>query len=136
MTRYSPEQLLPHRSPALLIDRILECSAEQVKTSVTFPENGSPLLLVEASAQSVAALLGGAEAASGKPAAEGYLVGVKDFAWQGAFRPGEVIITVRQERSLAPFYIFHAAVAQDGLAVAEGYLTLFKKEDVNHAAAI
>jgi predicted hotdog family 3-hydroxylacyl-ACP dehydratase len=136
MKAFTPEQLLPHRPPALLLTGILERTPEQVVARMVWPEGESPLILIEAAAQTVASLLGGTEAEQGRPPVEGYLVGVRDFRWEAPLTPGDVLVKVRQDRALAPFYIFEAILEQAGIRVAMGSLTLYKKEDVNHASSV
>ena len=86
------EQLIPHRLPIRIIDRLLSFDGLQgVVESVIQPdsifvkEDGSieQVAMVELIAQSFAAVKGYGDLLDEKPVGKGFLVGVKQFAFQG-----------------------------------------------------
>ncbi|MBI4764467.1 MAG: 3-hydroxyacyl-ACP dehydratase [Deltaproteobacteria bacterium] len=95
------EQLIPHRAPMRLIDRLLSYDGLQGVVEATFPsdslylqDDGSvePAALVELIAQSFAAVKGYADLQEGTTASRGYLVGVKRFTFQGKAYGGDRLL--------------------------------------------
>lgn len=128
--------LLPHRPPMLLIDRLAAgepaaATATAVKTFRlgSYGTDGGTVLepaLIECLAQTMAAMKGRQARAEGRAPAFGMLVGVSDFVFHRPARcESELTLTVAVRASLPPFVLAAGQVRQDGELVAEGSLKFF-----------
>ena len=109
-------ELLPHRPPMLLVDRLLEDDAEMVRVEVTVRPDGlfvtgegMPAWVgIELMAQTVASWAGLRAHESGEPVRLGFLLGTRKYECTLAHFPlgGRLEIEARQE-----------LVAENGLAV-------------------
>ena len=89
MTIYTPEQLLPHRAPMLLLDEMLDCCVERASSRVTINDESSfcdPALGgvpawvgVEYMAQTIGAWAGAQRLAHGKSIVVGFLLGARRY---------------------------------------------------------
>ncbi len=140
----SPEKLLPHRAPFLLVDRILaldpgisaraelSVSGDEFWCAGHFP--GYPVmpgvLLVEAMAQVAAIAAGGIGGANTAKFALPLLAGVKSARFVAQARPGMVLtIEARIGRSWGNFgTAAGTVVAENGSRVAECEITFALKE--------
>lgn len=116
-----PADLLPHRPPALAIDRVLSRSADEADAlRVATEEDRWEGALIEGLAQT-AALLVRADARAAPP----LFVGLRDFVVRRRPRPGEVLrFSVRLERAALPLVRVHGVAAgDDPLPLAEGALS-------------
>ncbi len=92
------EELIPHRLPMRLVDRLLEIDGKNgvVEASVAFDcplvdADGTleDIALVELIAQSYAALKGYLDQQENKPVRQGFLVGIKELAKLETVKAGE-----------------------------------------------
>jgi 3-hydroxymyristoyl/3-hydroxydecanoyl-(acyl carrier protein) dehydratase len=122
-----PGDGLPHAYPFRFVDRVLrpadpDFSQGQVSVRVSAnaraamgPEWHSPLLFVEAIAQS-ALLLGGGDAESGR---QGYLAGIDNFTFTRAPEAGESLeVQVVLKGRFGPAVKFEGEVRSGGEAIA------------------
>jgi 3-hydroxyacyl-[acyl-carrier-protein] dehydratase len=122
--------LIPHRPPWLLVDRVVDDGADGVRCEKRLSkgdplldlDGGLPeLLLVEALAQAAACLNARTHGAH-----RGLLVAVRGFAFHGRARAGETVaLEVRQIAALGALRRCEcrARVVDDGRLVAQGELT-------------
>jgi len=103
-------ELVPHRPPMLLIDRIVVRDREADTGAVVarLPEEGAflsadgrilPEYFVEVAAQSMAAVNGYDALCDGEAHGGGYLVGVDEFRWV-AEMVGGGMVTIRVDRQM------------------------------------
>jgi predicted hotdog family 3-hydroxylacyl-ACP dehydratase len=119
------EQLIPHRPPLCLIDHLLAYDGVQgvvestlLPGSICLREDGSleQAALVELVAQSFAAVKGYGDLQEGKTFPKGFLVGVKQFTFQGtALANDRLLITITRTGET------------DEFALAEGRVTCGEK---------
>ncbi len=128
--------LIPHRPPFLLVDRVVETTAEQGITEKYLTINDPSLregifpdvLVVEALAQSCACMVAAHQkltAASHR----GMLVQISDFKFHERARAGETLrMVVRRGGSLGALHRFSVEAKVEDRAIAAGQLT-FVVED-------
>jgi 3-hydroxyacyl-[acyl-carrier-protein] dehydratase len=100
------DQLVPHRQPLLVIDRLTEFGGERDVVESTIPrdtiftrDDGSiePLVLVEAIAQAFAVVKGYEDLSGGEPVRKGFLVEVKACTFYGTAYGGDTLrITINR----------------------------------------
>jgi len=118
-----PGAYLPHRSPFLVLDRILALEpgvSALARQRVTCGAPGfSPFLLIEAIAQ-----LGGIAAAR-EDSGGGILAAIDRAEFQGAPVAGDTLtIAVRIVKSFGPLHLVEGEVSADGKIVATARVTL------------
>jgi 3-hydroxyacyl-[acyl-carrier-protein] dehydratase len=118
-----PGAYLPHRSPFLVLDRILALEpgvSALARQRVTCGAPGySPFLLIEAIAQ-----LGGIAAAR-EDSGGGILAAIDRAEFQGAPMAGDTLtIAVRIVKSFGPLHLVEGEVSADGKIVATARVTL------------
>jgi 3-hydroxyacyl-[acyl-carrier-protein] dehydratase len=116
------EQLIPHRPPLRLIDRLLAYDGLQgvvestlLPGSICLQDDGSieQAALVELVAQSFAAVKGYADSQKGQPGGRGFLVGVKQFTFQGQAHGNErLLITVTMSGKTDEFALAEGRVTR------------------------
>ncbi len=121
-------QMLPHRYPFLLIDRVLECEAFNSITAVKnvtinepffqghFPENPvmPGVLILEAMAQATGVLAFYSHKSRKKNNAVYYLVGIDKARFKRPVAPGDqLIMRARLTRQLRGIYRFEATAHVD-----------------------
>lgn len=125
------DKLIPHRPPMRMIDALVSCgpdSAVGVRTSAAdgYAATGNRVeepALIEALAQTVAALHGAQPGAENAPPARGVLVGISDFEFPRPAAVGrELRLEVHIEKRLGPLCLVSAYALQDGVVVAQGLL--------------
>jgi 3-hydroxyacyl-[acyl-carrier-protein] dehydratase len=127
---FDPIPRLPHATPFLLLDRVLEVG-ERTGVFVKLVTAADPCVgrdgrlpaafVIEALAQGGGALLG---AQSGAPAG-GYLAAVDDFRMLGEVRVGdEMRVEVEIVRNFRGAILFRGRALVDGTVRAEGRITL------------
>jgi 3-hydroxyacyl-[acyl-carrier-protein] dehydratase len=132
-------QLLPHRPPVLLVDRLLESDQRHAVAEKVFGAEGFGVwsgrvlgsALMEGLAQTTAALFGAAAGASGaSPGQSGMLVGLTDFRFPDMAAAGKrVEYHVEILRTLGPFCFVAGRAECDGRVVAQGELRVVRMED-------
>jgi len=137
-------QLLPHRFPFLLIDRVLSWEAGKRLTAlknVTFNEPffqghfpGHPVmpgvLVIEALAQASGALVQLSAKDDPNQPALFYLVKIDNARFSRIVVPGDqLILEVEQKRTLKRMGLFHGQAKVDGEVVAEADLLCAERRD-------
>ena len=127
----NPVPQLPHASPFLLLDRVLDVGEKSgvflKLVSAADPCVGADgrlaaAFVLEVLAQSAGALLNALELAEATP---GYLAGVDDFQLHREVRVGDAIhVEVELHRVMGSAARFRARALVDGTVVAEGRVTL------------
>lgn len=128
--------LIPHRGPAVLLDRIVEHDDSSTKCwafihpSMQYVREGraDSALALELMAQAVAVHVGlGRRWSTGAPRA-GYVVGVPRMEFFGGdYQVGEQLeVSVQIDFHEGPVGRFHGRVSSDGRTRAEGSLTVFE----------
>jgi 3-hydroxyacyl-[acyl-carrier-protein] dehydratase len=118
-----PGAYLPHRSPFLVLDRILSLepgvSADALQRVSCGAPGYSPFLLVEAIAQ-----LGGI-AAGREEGGGGILAAIDRAEFQETPKPGDTLtISVHVVKSFGPLHLVEGEVSSDGKIVATATVTL------------
>ncbi len=129
-------RVVPHKSPMLLIDRLLELREREsisemtVRQDMVFvSENGK---LDEASypeiiSQALAAMEGFREVGSRNPQQEGYLLGIKKFEILGSARVGDILrITIYKVAKLGDFGIIRGEIKKENTLIARGELKVWR----------
>lgn len=130
----SIEQLLPHRGPAILLDRVLDVNAEgcrvaaRVDSEIRYLDARGELpawVGLELMAQAASAFSGWRNTLSGRPVRVGYLLGTRSFdAAEPAFSVGtelEVEVKVIFLDESGPS-AFRCELRRDGIRVAHATL--------------
>jgi predicted hotdog family 3-hydroxylacyl-ACP dehydratase len=131
--------LVPHEPPMRLVERLEHVDGETAVVSACLPPdcllagpNGTldPVLYPELVAQAYAAFKGYQLAASGAPAREGYLVGIRKLTVTAPVRCGELLhIAVATVGALDGFAVVDGTVSCNGTTVASARLKLYVPED-------
>lgn len=124
------EQLIPHRLPLRLVDRLLDYDGLQGVVESTFlpgsiclRDDGSieQPAMVELIAQSFAAVKGFADHQEGKRVDKGYLVGVRQFVFQGtAYANERLLIYITKTGETDEFAMAEGRVTRDQEVLAFG----------------
>lgn len=128
-------ELLPHRPPLQLIDRLLASDGSAAVAETTLrPEHvfaGSdgvldPVALVEMFAQAYAAMQGYNDLHLGLPVKEGFLVGIRRIRVEGTARVGERLeVMVRTIGAIDGFAVAEGEVRRGSTVLAAGSLKLW-----------
>jgi len=129
------EQLIPHKPPMRLIDRLLSFDGDQGVVESIFPPGSIALrddgsieqaAMVELLAQSFAAVKGFADGQEGKPAGRGFLVGVKRFNFQGtAYANDRLLIYIAKTGETDEFSLAEGRVTRGEDILAFGNLMVW-----------
>ena len=139
MTRYPPlEDLLPHRAPMILLDRVEDDAEESITCAVTlsdestFVENGSvpAVVATEYMAQCVATFAGLKAFRQGGDVRVGYVIGARLIELAvDAFHVGEkLVVEVHRVWGDDALGTFDCTVDSDGRRVASATLTVYQGE--------
>ena len=137
-SQYRLEDVLPHRPPMMLIDRIVECDTNDgtiTVEAVIREEWTDSVSAIELMAQSAAALAGAADIASGHKgkAKPGFLLGTRKMElFLPAFKAGE-ICTVKARRIFndAETASFECSVERsNGTTAATATLNAYRPPDI------
>lgn len=136
------QEIIPHRYPFLLVDRIVEIEDNErivgIK-AVTINEPyfqghfpGRPVmpgvLITEAMAQT-AAILARVSTDGVHPDKYVFLVGANDFKWKRQVLPGDTLrIEMKSVKKRRPLWIMQGTVTVDGRLVASGTITAAEAE--------
>ncbi|HZS39569.1 MAG TPA: hypothetical protein VFF06_22210 [Polyangia bacterium] len=121
------EDLIPHRRPWQLVDRVVELGRDRVRAEKRLAANDPlldggrlpELLVVEALAQAAACLRGEREGAR-----LGYLVAASGFEFAEAARAGDTLsLSAVEIAQLGALHRFSGEATVDGRLVARGELT-------------
>ncbi len=141
MTQAPIEELLPHRGTMLLLDRVLEFSAERICAQCTPRRdawyadshgNMPAWIGIELMAQAIAAHVGLLKRSEGKPVTPGILLGTRRFeAQRPAFAAGAILrisaaVSFRDESGLAAY---DCKIEADNTALARASLKVLEPED-------
>ena len=128
--------LVPHKPPMLLLDRVLAHEADSVTCAVTiavgspFVEDGRvPAVIgIEYMAQSVAAYAGLLAYAQGRPPRIGFLLGCRELTLAtDVFRVGDTLtVTARRTWGDRALGNFACRVERDGQLLASGTLNVYQ----------
>ena len=131
--------LIPHRTPMRLVDTLLSvhegCGVtESVLPRTSMMADGEGRLdevaFMEMIAQSYAALKGYMDLLEGKPAGEGFLVGVRHLAVTGRAVAGDRLLTsIRTVTSFGGFAVVEGSVTRGDETIASGIIKLWLVED-------
>jgi predicted hotdog family 3-hydroxylacyl-ACP dehydratase len=137
---YSPQDLLPHAPPMVLLDRVVDWTETTVTAALTIrpetpffePRRGVPSHVgIEWMAQACGLFAGLEAKSTGQPVRLGFLLGTRRYrAERFWFIEGEQpVISARlsfRERGMA---VFDCHIAVVGVDAASAQLTLFQPED-------
>ena len=133
------ERLIPHRTPMRIVDMLLSvhegCGVTESvlpRTSMMADKEGrlDEVAFMEMIAQSYAAYKGYRDLVEGKPAGEGFLVGVRRLDVTGrAYAGDRLLTTVRTVTSFGGFAVVEGSVTRGDETVASGIITLWLVED-------
>lgn len=131
-------QLLPHRPPMALIDRLLSCDGDGARAEATITAGHlfaagdgtlDALALVEMFAQTYAAMQGFEDLRQGTPVKEGFLVGIRHLRVAGQARVGDRLeVVVRTVAAIDGFAVADGEVRRAGEVLATGSLKLWIPE--------
>ena len=134
------EQLIPHRPPIRLVDRLLAYDGLQgVVESILLPgsiwilDDGSieQVAMVELIAQSFAATKGYADQLEGKPVKKGFLVGVKRVTFQGtAYGNDRLVIYITRTGETDEFALAEGRVTRGEEVLALGNVMVWIPREV------
>ena len=129
--------LIPHRPPMLLVDRLVQLTADGAVSETVPPPDGifsrddgrvEEAALFEMMAQTFAAASAAGREGPGPSA--GYLVGLKRVAIHGPARVGATVtVRVKVISQVEDFSVVEGQVHQDGRLLASGQLTVFVPEE-------
>jgi predicted hotdog family 3-hydroxylacyl-ACP dehydratase len=133
------ERLIPHRTPMRLVDTLLSvhegCGVtESVLPRTSMMADGEGRLdevaFMEMIAQSFAAYKGYLDLVEGKPAGEGFLVGVRHLEVTGRAYAGDRLLTsIRTVTAFGGFAVVEGSVARGDETIASGIIKLWLVED-------
>ena len=135
----SAELLIPHRSPVLLIDRLIQFEnlsgiVESVirDDNMFLKENGEleQCAMMELIAQSFAMVKGYSDLINGKPTGMGFLVGVKDMKFMGSVRRRETLhIAIEVTGETGDFALAEGKVRVGDDVIATGNLMVWLPQE-------
>jgi predicted hotdog family 3-hydroxylacyl-ACP dehydratase len=130
-------QLLPHREPMVMINKLIQADEVKATARKTFFQDSYGVsegkiaepLLIEALAQTVAALHGYHLQQSGKEPPVGMLVGVSGFTMHQDPNVDQPLqLTVEITKTLGPFRIVEGQIHQGDKLIAQGSMKFFIEE--------
>lgn len=133
------ERLIPHRTPMRLVDTLLSVHEGRGVTESVLPQTSmmadgegrlDEVAFMEMIAQSYAALKGYMDLVEGKPAGEGFLVGVRHLEVTGRAVAGDRLLTsIRTVTSFGGFAVVEGSVTRGNETIASGIIKLWLVED-------
>ncbi|UCF94445.1 MAG: hypothetical protein JSW39_09880 [Desulfobacterales bacterium] len=131
-------RLIPHRKPMRLVDRLIEFKDQSgAVEAVVTPENGltdsegrlDQLAVAEMMAQAYATVKGYADRLSGKPATQGYLVGIRQIQFFASAYAGDRLrINVDTVGTISGFAVVEGQVRRSQEVIARGRIKLWIPE--------
>ena len=140
--KYNAQELIPHRLPMRLIDKVLaavDSEGVQATTVEVLPREQhlfadasgalDTLTLLEMMAQGFAAVRGREQLGLNAPVRDGYLVGVRDFKVYGQPSAADTLhVHLFPEDSIGDFHLATAHVMRDGQLLAEAAIRVWAPE--------
>ncbi|HEX7775982.1 MAG TPA: hypothetical protein VF449_05590 [Parvibaculum sp.] len=134
------EELIRHRGPMLLIDRLTEASDRHAVAEVRISEKSSfyragmgvPAYVgLEYMAQTVAAYDGAHRASTGEPPAVGFLLGTRRYVADHDYFPAGALLSVRVEMvfSESGMASFDCSIGIGGVSAVTATLSVYRPED-------
>jgi predicted hotdog family 3-hydroxylacyl-ACP dehydratase len=139
MTEIPIQELLPHRSPALLIDTLAEATETACTARVRVdpqgwyaqPDGAMPAWIgLELMAQTAAAFSGYRSRSANKPAGGGYLLGTRRYESATPAFPGGALLEVAAKVHYADVFgqsAFECEIRLEGRVVASATLKVIEK---------
>ncbi|MBI5017240.1 MAG: 3-hydroxyacyl-ACP dehydratase [Deltaproteobacteria bacterium] len=135
------EELIPHRKPMRLVDRLLERDELEARAEAVITAD-NPLVdeegrlegaaLLEFMAQACAAARGHQDLSAAGPVKKGFLVGVRRVHVVGPARVGDRLeIHMATVGTLEGFSVLEGEVTRDGEVIATGTLKLWVADDAD-----
>jgi predicted hotdog family 3-hydroxylacyl-ACP dehydratase len=131
--------LIPHRTPMRLVDTLLSVHEGSGVTESVLPRTSmmadgegrlDEVAFMEMIAQSFAAYKGYLDLVEGKPAGEGFLVGVRHLEVTGRAYAGDRLLTsIRTVTAFGGFAVVEGSVARGDETIASGIIKLWLVED-------
>ncbi len=131
---FTIEELLPHRHPFIMVDKLTSCSEYLATTEMTVKENNlfcsggyfSEAGLLENMAQTCAARLGYKSLIKKTPVKIGIIGAVKDFLVFFRPKPGDRLVTgITIDHEVFNAILLHAEVSCQGKTAATCHMKLF-----------
>lgn len=133
------EQLLPHRPPMLLIDKLLQREIDRAEASAKLQQNTIflskdrcvlPEYFIEIVAQTMAAANGYDALIDNLPVSDGYLVGIETFSMHDAPLAGDEfrIVTIK-DMEFGQMQVIDGVVSTDKTRIASVRLKLWKEKN-------
>jgi predicted hotdog family 3-hydroxylacyl-ACP dehydratase len=134
------EELIRHRGPMLLIDRLTEASERHAVAEVRISERSSfyragkgvPAYVgLEYMAQTVAAYDGALRAVTGEPPAVGFLLGTRRYAADRDYFAEGALLSIRVEMVFSEngMASFDCSISADGVSSVTATLSVYRPED-------
>ena len=133
-------ELMPHRPPMVLVDRVIEATADGVVCEVSIsPDsvyataNGVPnIVVLECMAQAVSVFVGLSNRREGNPIRDGYLVGVNNgqFDVDGFAIGAKLRVSVKRRWGNASFASFECKTTVDDTEAASATLNVYQVPQV------
>ncbi|MFV0662585.1 hypothetical protein [Denitromonas sp.] len=136
-----PAELLPHRPPNLLIDRVCDCTEDRVVAHATIApgqwysnaDGSMPAWIgIELMAQAIAAFVGLEGRRCGRPPKIGYLLGTRAYRCTRADFPAGIGIEIKADlvfRDDSGLGAFDCTLALDGQPIADATLKVYETPD-------
>ncbi len=129
------EELIPHRLPMRLVDRLVEIDGKNGVVEARVAA-GCPLVsgegrledlaLIELLAQSYAAVKGYADRLEDKPVKQGFLVGIKKLVWLQSVQVGDLLkINIRTLAELDDFAVAEGEIWCAGQLITQGEIKVW-----------
>lgn len=143
MHKFSPEQLLPHRAPMLLVDHIIQVSEDYTSVLVEAVcstkdllydaslQGVSPMASIEIMAQAIGLLSGYSDRMQGiPPASMGKLLSIKQYQIHTKALPVEVPLQVSAKAVLQmpPLGVYACSIQAQGELLAEAEITVYRED--------
>ncbi|MCL2144254.1 MAG: hypothetical protein FWH43_01975 [Endomicrobia bacterium] len=133
---FNLKDFMLHKPPMLLVDKVLEKSEKQAKTSflagkecIFLNENGvlARPALIEIAAQSFAAADIFQKTADGKKLSKGFLASVRDFQFYSDAKSGdEIICSIKETNEIAQLHVVEVELFINDARIARGELRIFE----------
>jgi predicted hotdog family 3-hydroxylacyl-ACP dehydratase len=133
-------ELIPHRHPMVLVDRLIEATADGVVCGVEISSESpyatssgvSNIVALECMAQAVSVFVGLSDRREGKPVRDGYLIGVNDarFDVDGFAVGTELLVSAKRIWGGEPLASFECKTTVDDTEAASVTLNVYRVPQV------